>query len=78
MFLVMYSVGLYSINTSDRRQSKTLILSKNLDLRSLETEFFYCHLSPDCELFLVALVSHWFGLVFSRQMAIENTFSSDL
>ena len=34
----MYSVGLYSINTSDRRQSKTLIkISTNVDLRSLET-----------------------------------------
>ena len=29
----------YSINTSDRRQSKTLILSTNVDLRSLEAEF---------------------------------------
>ena len=37
--LAMYSVGLYSINTSDRRQSKTLILWTDVDLRSLETEF---------------------------------------
>ena len=34
--LATYSVGLYSINTSKRRQSKTLILSTNIDLRSLE------------------------------------------
>ena len=33
--------------TPDRRQSKTLILSMNLDEKSLETEFFYCHLSPN-------------------------------
>ena len=35
----MLSVGLYSIDTSDKRQSKTLILSTNVDLRSLELEF---------------------------------------
>ena len=34
----MYSVDLYSINTSHRRQSKTLILSTNVDPISLETE----------------------------------------
>ena len=39
MVLAMYSVGLYSINTSHRRQSKTIILSTNVDLISLETEF---------------------------------------
>ena len=37
--MAMYSVGLYSINTSDRRQSKMLIHSTNIDLRLLETEF---------------------------------------
>ena len=33
--------------TPGRRQSKTSILSTNVDQKSLETEFFYCHLSPD-------------------------------
>ena len=37
LVLAMYSV--YSINTPDRQQSKMLILSMNVDLRSLETEF---------------------------------------
>ena len=43
----MYSVGLFSLNTSDRRQSKTFILSTNVDLRSLETKFLIavCHLT---------------------------------
>ena len=45
-FGYMYSVGLYSINTSDRRQSKTLILSTNVDLRSLETEFLIAVCRP--------------------------------
>ena len=45
--------------TPDRRQSKTLILSTDVDQNSCET-VFDCHLSPD-----------W------RQMAIENTVSSD-
>ena len=47
--MAMYSIGLYSINTSDRRQSKTLILSTNVDLRSLETEFLIdvCRLTGD-------------------------------
>ena len=31
----MYSVGVYSINTSHRRQTKTIILSTNVDLRLL-------------------------------------------
>ena len=44
--LAMYSVGLYSINTSDMRQSKTFILSTNIDLRSLETEFLIAVCSP--------------------------------
>ena len=47
--------------TPGRRQSKTPILSRNVDQKSLETEFvFDCHLSP-----------HW------QQMAIENTVSID-
>ena len=62
----MYSVGLYSINTSHRWQSKTIILSTNVALRSLETEFFDCRLSPDCKFLLVALVSDCFCYVFSR------------
>ena len=33
--------------TPDRRQSKMLILSTNVDQKSLET-IFDCHLSPDC------------------------------
>ena len=33
-------------NTPDRRQSKTLILSTNVDKKYLET-VFDCHLSPD-------------------------------
>ena len=44
--LAMYSVGQYSINTSDMRQSKTFILSTNIDLRSLETEFLIAVCSP--------------------------------
>ena len=55
--LAMYSVGLYSINTSHRRQSKTIILSTNVDLGSLETEFLIAVLLRDCKLILVALVS---------------------
>ena len=44
-----YYLGLYSINTSDRWQSKTLILSTNIDLRSLETEFLIaiCRMTGD-------------------------------
>ena len=34
------------INTPDRRQSKTILLSANVDQKSLETDFD-CHLSPD-------------------------------
>ena len=34
------------IPTWDRRQSIMLILSTSLDQKSLETEFFYCFLSP--------------------------------
>ena len=43
--LAMYSVGIYSIYSSRRRQSKTIILSVNVDLRLLETEFLIavCH-----------------------------------
>ena len=44
--LAMYSVGLYSINTSDMRQSETFILSTNVDLRSLKTEFLIAVCSP--------------------------------
>ena len=44
--MAMYSVGLYSINTSDMRQAKTFILSTNVDLRSLETEFLIAVFSP--------------------------------
>ena len=33
--------------TSDRRQSKILMLSTKVDQKSLEIEFFYCHLSPN-------------------------------
>ena len=32
--------------TPGRRQSKTQILSRNVDQKSLETEFFDCHLLP--------------------------------
>ena len=32
--------------TPGRRQSKMSILSTRKDQKSLETEFFYCHLSP--------------------------------
>ena len=35
----LFSVGLYSINTSDRWRSKTLILSTKVDLRWFETRF---------------------------------------
>ena len=38
---------MYTLPTPDRRQSKMLLLSKNIDKKSLETEFFYCHFSPD-------------------------------
>ena len=37
----------YSMNTPDRWQLKTLIISTNIDLRLLETDFFDCRLSPD-------------------------------
>ena len=42
------------------RQSKTLILSTNVDKKIVRNSVFDCHLSPG-----------W------RQMAIENTVSSD-
>ena len=50
------------LTTPDRRQSKTLILSMDVDQKSLETEFSIaiCRQSPDC-----------------RQIAIENTVSRD-
>ena len=61
VFLQELSVALKGSDTTPcRRQSKTLIPSTNADKKSLETEFFDSHLSPD-----------W------RQMAIENTVSSD-
>ena len=44
--MAMYSVGLYSINISDMRQSKTFILLTNIDLRSLETEVLVAVCSP--------------------------------
>ena len=44
--MAMYSVGLYSINTSHRGQSKTIILSTNVDLRSLETDFLIAVCRP--------------------------------
>ena len=60
----MYSVGLYSIkvaienvNTIDERRSKIVI-----------NRVFDCRLWPDCKLFLVALVSDFFGYVFSRHI----------
>ena len=76
----MYSVGLYSINTSDMRHSKTFILSTNVDLRSLETEFLIAVCSP-----IVAVILDWFGNVFSRPIfnkpfryaAIENVYTID-
>ena len=56
----MYSVGLYSINTSDMRQSKASILSTNVDLRSLETEFLIAVCSPPVNYSLQPLI--WIGL----------------
>ena len=75
----MYSVGLYSINTSDIWQSKTFILSTNVDLRSLETEFLIAVCSS------TVVILDWFGYVFSRPifnkpfsyMAIENVYTID-
>ena len=81
----MYSVGLYSINTSDMRQSKTFILSTNVDLRSLETEFLIAVCSPtvNYSYIEVAVILDWFGYVFSRPIfnkpfryaAIENVYT---
>ena len=34
------------MNTSDMRQSKTFIISTNVDLRSLETEFLVAVCNP--------------------------------
>ena len=42
--MARYSV--YSINTPDRWQSKTLILSTKVDLNSLETEFLIAICCP--------------------------------
>ena len=59
--LAMYSVGIYSIkaaienfNTIDERRSKIV---RNIVIN--------CRLSPDCKLFLAALVSVCFSFVFS-------------
>ena len=59
--LAMYSVGIYSIkaaienfNTIDERRSKIV---RNIVIN--------CRLSPDCKLFLAALVSDCFSFVFS-------------
>ena len=63
---MLLSQDILIIRIPDRGQSKTLILSTNVDKKSLETEFWlpfvasHCHLSPD-----------W------RQMAIKNTVSRD-
>ena len=62
----MFSVGLYSINTSHRRQSKTIILLTNVDLRSLEIEFLIAVCRQTVNFFLVALVSDCFCYIFSR------------
>ena len=83
----MYSVGLYSINTSDMRQSKIFILSTNVDLRSLETEFLIAVCSPtvNYSYIVVAVILDWFGYVFSRPIfnkpfryaAIKNVYTFD-
>ena len=57
--LMSAHANLYFI-TPGRRQSKTLILSTNVDKKIVRNRVFHCHLSPN-----------W------RQMAIENTVSSD-
>ena len=44
--LATYSVGIYLTTTSERRQSKTLILSTNVDIRSLETEILIAMCRP--------------------------------
>ena len=43
------TVSLYyqELTTQDRRKSKTLILSMNVDKKLLETGVFDCHLSTD-------------------------------
>ena len=57
----MYSVGIYSINTSHRGQSKTIITIDECRSKIIRNRVFYCRLSPYCKLFLVALVSECFG-----------------
>ena len=52
-------------NTSHRRQSKTIITDERRS-KIVRNRIFDCRLSPDCKLFLVALVSACFGYVFSR------------
>ena len=80
----MYSVGLYSINTSDMRQSKSFILSTNVDLRSLETDFSIAVCSPTLN-YPSSRYFDWFGYVFSRPIfnkrfryaTIENVYTID-
>ena len=62
----MYSVDLYSINTSHRGQSKTIITIDECRSKIVTNIVFDCRLSPDCKLFLVALVLDCFDYVFSR------------
>ena len=48
-------MAIKNVNTIDESRSK---IARN--------RVFDCHLSPDCKLFIVALVSDWFGYIFSR------------
>ena len=62
-FGYMYSVGLYSINTSNRRQSKTLILSTSVDLRSFKKEIMIAVCRPTVN---YSYSSPCFGVVLRR------------
>ena len=57
----MYTVGLYSIGAIEHDNTINECRSK-----IVRNRVFDCRLSPDCKLFLVALVSDCFGYVFSR------------
>ena len=72
----MYSVGLYSINTSDMRQLKTFILSTNVDLRSLETEFLIAVCNPSGDKWLLKTL--FLAICEPRSSIVQSVFDCRL
>ena len=74
--LAAYSVGPYSKNTFDRRQSKTLILSTNVDLRSLKTEFLIAVCRPTGDKWLSKTL--FLAICEPRSSIVQSVFDCHL